>query len=201
LALNGYKVEGSTLEFYYNEIPGRIEYWSKYGDVSSFSYNYENVFDKKFSDRSLDYIIVGDTLHHLEPLSEILRLFKDALKPKGKVVAIDENGNNIFIRAIRYRQRGNKRIIEIYDERLKKKLLLGNENIRSYKTWQHEFERAGFVLKDKKYIRFFLSFVFNNKNPKATVEREQRLWRKYPFLREYFFFGLNFVAERREDQQ
>jgi tRNA/tmRNA/rRNA uracil-C5-methylase (TrmA/RlmC/RlmD family) len=39
LALNGYKVDGSTLEFYFKEIPSRIQYWSQFGDVSGFTYS------------------------------------------------------------------------------------------------------------------------------------------------------------------
>ena len=43
-----------------------------------------------------------------------------------------------------YKQRGSKRIIEIYDESLKKNILLGNENIRSLDTWQRAFQKEGF---------------------------------------------------------
>jgi SAM-dependent methyltransferase len=197
LALKGHKVEGSTLEYYFKEIPARIEYWSQFGDVSSFSYNYENAFEKKILPQSLDYIVVGDTLHHLEPLQDILKLFKEALKPDGKLIATDENGNNIFIRAYRYYQRGNKRIIDVYDENLKKNILIGNENVRSFKTWQREFEKAGFVLANKKYIRLFMPFFFGSKNPEKTVKTEQKLWKQVSFLREFFFFGLNFTAQKK----
>jgi len=33
LALNGIATNGSTLEFYYQEIPKRLEYWKKYGKI------------------------------------------------------------------------------------------------------------------------------------------------------------------------
>jgi SAM-dependent methyltransferase len=194
LALNGYKVDGSTLEFYYQQIPQRLEYWKQFGDVSTFTYSYENVFEKEIAPHSLSAIIVQDTLHHLEPFQEILKVFKQALKKDGKVIAVEENGSNIFIRANRYRQRGNNRIVEMYDERLQKNILIGNENIRSYRTWNKEFTKGGFRLKEKKYIRLFLPFFFKNQNFEKVINREQVIWKKNRFLREYFFFGLNFVA-------
>lgn len=195
LALNGHKVTGNTLEFYFKEIPKRLEYWSQFGDVSSFEATYENAYEKQLEPSSLDYIIVQDTLHHLEPFQEILPIFKNALKPDGKLIAIEENGNNVVIRANRYRTRGNNRIVEMYDERLKKNILIGNENIRSFETWQKEFNNGGFVLKDKNYMRLFLPFFFSDKNSQKLIEKEQRLWKKNSFLREYCFFGLNFIAE------
>jgi len=197
LAMNGYKVVGNTLEFYYKEIPARLKYWSQYGDISSFTPSYENAYEKKFDPRSIDYIIVQDTLHHLEPFQGILKIFKEVMKPNGKLIAIEENGNNIIIRANRYRTRRNNRIIEIFDERLNKKILFGNENIRSLATWQKEFNKAGFELKDKRYIRLFLPFFFTNTNARNIIETEQKLWQKSSFLREYFFFGLNFIAQLR----
>ncbi|QKG52451.1 SAM-dependent methyltransferase [Hymenobacter sp. BRD67] len=45
LALNGYKVHGTTLEFYFAQIPERLRYWAQFGDVSGFTYSYENLFD------------------------------------------------------------------------------------------------------------------------------------------------------------
>lgn len=195
LALNGYKVAGNTLEFYYKEIPARLEYWSRYGDVSSFTPSYENAYEKKFEPHSLDYIIVQDTLHHLEPFQGILKIFKEVMKQQGKLIGIEENGNNIIIRANRYRTRRNNRIIEIFDERLNKKILFGNENIRSFDTWQKEFNKAGFELKDKQYIRLFMPFFFNDTNAHNIIAGEQKLWKNNSFLREYFFFGLNFIAQ------
>lgn len=195
LALNGYRVTGNTLEFYYNEIPARLKYWSQFGDVSLFTPSYENAYEKKFDPHSVDYIIVQDTLHHLEPFQGILKIFKEVMKPAGKLIAIEENGNNIIIRANRYRTRRNNRIIEIFDERLNKKILFGNENIRSFKTWEMEFNKAGFKLSDRNYIRLFMPFFFNETNAQKLISREQKIWRSNSLLREYFFFGLNFVAE------
>src|SRR4051812_13710210 len=34
LALNGYKISGSTLEYYYKEIDNRRKFWSEFGDLS-----------------------------------------------------------------------------------------------------------------------------------------------------------------------
>lgn len=195
LALNGYTVTGNTLEFYYNQIPSRIKYWSQFGDISSFTYSYENSYEKKFEENSLDYILVQDTLHHLEPFQDILQIFKKALKLQGKLVAIEENGNNIIIRANRFRQRGNNRIVEMYDEKLGKNILIGNENIRSYKKWNTEFNKAGFQLADEQYIRFYMPYKFKNGNSAHLIDKEQALWKKNSFLREYFFFGLNFTSQ------
>ncbi len=199
LALNGYKVAGNTIEFYYKEIPARLEYWSQYGDVSSFTPSYENAYEKRFEPHSIDYIIVQDTLHHLEPFQGILKIFKEVMKPHGKLIGIEENGNNIIIRANRYRTRRSNRIIEIFDERLNKKILFGNENIRSFDTWQKEFNKAGFMLKNKQYIRLFMPFFFNDTNADNIIKTEQKLWPKNSFLREYFFFGLNFIAQLRQE--
>jgi hypothetical protein len=138
---------------------------------------------------------VQDTLHHLEPFQEILQKFKGALKPQGKLIAIEENGNNLLIRANRYRTRGNNRIIEVYDEKLGKTHLLGNENIRSFETWKKEFEQAGFSLSDKMYIRLFFPFFFNKNNSQKLISREQALWKSNSVLREYLFMGLNFIAQ------
>jgi SAM-dependent methyltransferase len=195
LALNGYNIEGNTLEFYFKEIPARLKYWSQFGDVSSFTPTYESSYEKKFNPHSIDYIIVQDTLHHLEPFQGILEIFKQVLKPQGTVIAIEENGNNVVIRTNRYRTRGNNRIIEIYDENLQKKILFGNENIRSYKTWEQEFNKAGFQLNNKMYIRLFLPFFFNDHNADKLIAKEQKIWRQNTFLREYLFFGLNFTAQ------
>lgn len=195
LALNGYTVVGNTLEFYYKEIPDRLKYWCRFGDISSFTPSYENAYEKHFEPHTIDYIIVQDTLHHLEPFQGILHIFKQVLKPNGKLIAIEENGNNVVIRANRYRTRRNNRIIEIFDEQLNKKILFGNENIRSFRTWQKEFTEAGFELNDKNYIRLYLPFFYNKTNASKLIEREQKLWKSNSFLREYMFYGLNFIAE------
>lgn len=199
LALNGFKIYGSTLEFYFKEIEKRIKYWSQFGDVSSFSYGYENLFDMKIEPNSYDVIIVQDTLHHLEPLTDAIEIFGKVLSPKGRIVVSEVNGNNLFERLKFYKQRGNKRIIEIYDEKLQKKILFGNENVRPLKVWKQEFAKHHFSINEDtlQYIRLFPPQLIKEHNYTETVKREQSLWRKNNLLKEYFFFGINFIAEKK----
>lgn len=199
LALNGYKVHGTTLEFYYKVIPDRIKYWSQFGDVSGFTFDYEDIFDPAASHQEYDYIIVQDTLHHLEPLPQALSILKKHLKKDGEMVIIEENGNNIIQSAKLYRQRGNKRVIDFYDERLKKTILLGNENIRSLNTWRKEFEAQGLEIPKESvhYVRAYPPFLFNKYGYHKAIEKEQALWKKNGFMREYFFFGVNFTARHQ----
>jgi 2-polyprenyl-3-methyl-5-hydroxy-6-metoxy-1,4-benzoquinol methylase len=196
LALNGYRVYGSTLEFYFKEIEKRLKYWSQFGDLSSFKYGYENLFDMKIKPGSYDIIIVQDTLHHLEPLADAIGIFNKVLSENGRIVVSEVNGNNIFERLKFYKQRGNKRIIEIYDEKLQKNILFGNENVRPMNVWEKEFSKQHFAI-DKsslQYIRLFPPQFIKNENFDRVLEREQSLWRKNNLLKEYFFFGVNFVA-------
>ena len=72
LALNGYRVEGITLEFYFKTIKKRMAYWSAFGDVSGFTYEYRNILDG-IHDDAYDVIIAQDTLHHLEPIDQALK--------------------------------------------------------------------------------------------------------------------------------
>jgi hypothetical protein len=134
----------------------------------------------------------------LEPLDEALNILNKVLKPKGKLLIIEENGNNIIQNAKLFLQRGNKRIIKIYDEKLKKHILLGNENIRSLSKWQKSFEKQYFsVDKDSvQYIRYYLPFQFPNDKAKVKMDKEQQLWKKNSFLKEYFFFGINFMVDK-----
>lgn len=197
LALNGYKVHGSTLEYYFNEIPQRLEYWKKIGDISGFTFDYENLYDSKPPQNFYSAVIVQDTLHHTEPIEEALKIIKGCLKSKGVVIAVEENGNN-WIQSLKlYKQRGNKRIIEYRDERLGKTILLGNENIRSYQHWKNLFLAEGFEMKEDSvhYVRFYPPFLFKGPSERM-VEKEQVLWRKSSFLKERFFFGLNFCAQK-----
>lgn len=196
LALNGFKIHGTTLEFYYKEIPERLKYWAQFGDVSGFTYDYEDIFEPAASHAQYDYIIVQDTLHHLEPLPEALTILKKHLNRDGEMVIIEENGNNIIQSAKLYRQRGNKRVIEFYDERLKKTILLGNENIRSLQTWTKEFQAQGLMISGDSvhYVRAFPPFLFNRLGYGKAVHKEQQLWKSSRFLREYFYFGVNFTA-------
>ena len=199
LAMNGIKTHGTTLEFYYDTVQKRKEYWSQYGDTSLFTCTYENLFDTPPPPASYDLIIVQDTLHHLEPINDALKIFRDCLTANGRVLSVEENGNNIIQRAKLYKYRGNKRIITIWDDKLKKDILIGNENIRSLGGWKHLFEKNGFTLLNDsvQYIRYFLPVHYRFSDPQALLEKEQLIQTKRGFRSEYFFFGLNFVAGKK----
>lgn len=196
LTLNGYKIHGTTLEYYYEHIPKRIKYWSKFGDMETFSYHYSNLFDSKLTDPVYDIIIAQDTLHHLEPINEALAILYKILKPKGKLIAIEENGKNLFQRFKNFLHRGNKKIIEIYDKKLNRKILLGNENIRSFKHWYKLFKNGNFLIDNCEYIRYFLPFKWSGSNYESLQKRENEIWIKNRILRDYFYFGVNFVAKK-----
>ena len=198
LAMNGIKTFGTTLEFYYDTIQKRADYWSKYGDTSLFTCTYENLFDNRPAPASFDWIIVQDTLHHLEPIDEALQIFNDSLKQHGKVLSIEENGNNLIQRLKLYKYRGNKRIITFYDEKLQKDILIGNENIRSLNSWDHLFTKNGFhLLPDSiRYIRYYLPVNYRFSGPEKLLEKERAIQQHKGIRREYFFFGLNFIAEK-----
>ncbi len=201
LALNGIASHGTTLEFYIRMIPERIRYWQQHGDVSRFTYTYENLFDQHPPLLSVDIIIIQDTLHHLEPLQEALRIFYRVLAPGGKLLIVEENGNNIIQNLKLYLRRGNKRIIEIWDETLKKNILLGNENIRGLETWRKELSKQHFRILDREtqYIRLYPPFSFRKDNTGRLLEKEQQLWKKSPMLKEYLFFGLSFLAQKETE--
>lgn len=197
LSLNGIPVYGNTLEFYYEHLPARLAYWQQFGDVSKFEYSYDNHFDLIFPPDTFDAVIVQDTLHHLEPIDKALQILHDALKPHGIVIAIEENGSNILQNTKLYLQRGNKRVITIQDEKLQKSILLGNENIRSAEHWKRLFEKNGFHFNDSSvnYIRYFLpSKAQKMDSTEALITQEQAIQSK--FLKNYFFFGINFTAHK-----
>jgi SAM-dependent methyltransferase len=198
LALNGIATHGTTLEFYYDTIQKRKEYWSKYGDTSLFTCTYENLFDNRPAPASYDWIIVQDTLHHLEPINDALQIFKDSLKPGGRVLSIEENGNNVIQRLKLYKYRGNKRIITIWDEKLQKDILIGNENIRSLANWSELFAKNGFEIKNDsvQYVRYYLPVSYRFSDPDTLLAKEQEIQTGPGMRREYFFFGLNFVAKK-----
>lgn len=198
LSINGISTHGTTLEHYIKELPGRLKYWAQYGDVSKFTYSYENIFDHQYHTEQFDLIIIQDTLHHLEPLDKALQILHKVLKKDGKLLIIEENGNNFIQNAKLFLQRGNKKIIEIYDEKLNKKILLGNENIRSLDTWDKAFHKEGFkICNDSvQYIRYYLPFMFSNDKAEQKVKKEQKLWKKNNFLKEFFFFGINFMVQK-----
>jgi len=196
LAMNGIKTYGTTLEFYYDTVQKRKEYWGNYGDASLFTCAYSNLFDNAPEPGSYDWIIVQDTLHHLEPIHKALEIFNTSLKRSGKILSIEENGNNLIQRAKLYKYRGNRRIIETWDEKLQKNILIGNENIRSLGTWKKILEKNGFTLCENSvhYIRYFLPFHYRFITSEKLIQKEHEIEKKSRLRREYFFFGINFVA-------
>jgi len=199
LAMNGIRTHGTTLEFYFESVARRYAYWNQFGDASLFTCSYENLFDNPPATGSYDVLIVQDTLHHLEPIGDALRIFHQALKPGGRIVAIEENGNNVIQNIKLYKYRGNKRIIKQWDEKLQKDILIGNENIRSFKTWNTLMEQHRFRIDPDsvQYVRYYLPFRYHNADPEQLLRREIEMQRRKSFRREYFFFGLNFVAARQ----
>lgn len=196
LALNGKKVTGTTLEFYYDKISERFDYWSKYASLDTLKINYENIFDKKVVPGAYEAILVQDTLHHLEPIDEAIEIIGESLTKNGRVVVSEENGNNIIQNAKLYKQRGRKRIKEIYDEKLNKTILLGDENIRSMKKWKQLFAKQGMQIDDKatEYIRFYPPNFFNEENYYETIIKEQKIAAGNKLLKERMFFGLNYTV-------
>lgn len=198
LAMNGIQSSGSTLEFYYDSIKKRKEYWSQFGEVGLFNVNYENIFESHPAHESVDYILVGDTLHHLEPINDAIQIFHKTLKTEGKIVVIEENGSNILQRVILYLRRGNNRIIEIEDQKLGKKILVGNENIRNISEWEKIFNADGFsILSDKvEYVRLFTPAFYNLFGAEKIKSLDSQLWRSNTLLRKYFYFGTSFIVRK-----
>ncbi len=198
LALNGYQVYGTTVEFYFDQINKRKNFWSKYGDISSFTIEYKNLFDEHPPKNSYDVIITQDVLHHLEPFNKAVKIMYNVLKKDGKIIVCEENGKNILNNTRLFLKRGNKKIKTIYDENLKKEILIGDENIRSINKWNNIFSENGFTINNNKteYIRFYFPNKFKKLPLKKIIEKEQTLWRKNKFLRNYFFHGVNFIVTK-----
>lgn len=197
-ALNGHTVHGSTLEFYYEEIESRLQYWKNHGDLSKLTVAYENIFDMDVPANTYDYVVVQDTLHHLEPFHEAACLIHRSLKPSGVLLVSEENGNNIINNLKNFRRRGFNRVVKLYDERLQKHILIGNENTRSMAQWQRVLEKAGLHVQPGsiEYIRYYMPFKYNGSNTEAILAAERELALQPSFRREYFFFGLNFTATK-----
>ena len=200
LALNGHDVSGTTLEYYYEGISKRRKYWEQFGDLSSLRFEYKNIFSEEHPAETYDFIVAQDTLHHLEPFSEAVKIFHKVLKPGGKIVVSEENGSNLITQLRHIKERGFKRIVEVYDEKLDERFLLGNENTRSLKKWREEFSIMPFEFEEDsiEYIRYFFPGKFKNTAPEKVIEEEQRIWRKSATKREYLFFGMNFVIDKKD---
>jgi len=197
LALNGYRVEGITLEFYFKTIKKRLAYWSAFGDVSGFTYEYRNILDGIHED-TYDVIIAQDTLHHLEPITQALKKIHQALKSDGILIAVEENGSNIVQNLKLIKQRGFKKVKTIYDEVLEKDILIGDENIRSLSAWDALLFKNNMSLNHDSlnYIRFFYPIAYKDKPIEEVFRIEQRIQNKSSMLKKWFFFGLNFVAQK-----
>ena len=198
LAMNGIASHGTTLEFYNEHISKRYAYWNQFGNANLFTCSYENLFDQPPAAGQYDYIIIQDTLHHLEPINDALKIFRNSLKESGRLVIVEENGNNIIQRIKLYKRRGNKRIITIWDDKLQKEILLGNENIRSLEHWSMLLAHNGFRIPPKsvQYVRYYLPYRYKSGNPETILQKERQLQQQHSWKREYLFFGLNFTAEK-----
>lgn len=196
LAYFGYPSVGTTLEYYFDEISHRLDYWKDYLDTSLLTFKYENILKAEYPDNEFDYIIAQDTLHHIEPINDAMAIFYRILKPGGKFIVSEENDKNIITSVKRFKMRGFNRVIEIYDEKLKEKFLLGNENTRSLKKWQQIFAGNHLPVDNNslEYIRILPPSAFKNKSMTEVIARENEIWRYNKILRDYFFFGINFCA-------
>lgn len=177
-----------------------MNYWRKYGNADLFTTSYEDIYDSHPADASVDVIILQDTLHHLEPLQNALSIFNRVLKPNGKIILIEENGDNITQNIKLFLKRGNRRVIEYWDEKLGKKVMMGNENIRGMNSWTSEFEKQNFRIIPEKttYVRLFPPFMFNGEKYDRLIERERTIWKNNALLKKYFYFGINMVIEKQK---
>jgi len=195
LSMNDIPVLGTTLEFYFDQIDNRKKYWSSYGNIENVVFEYQNIFESTFKGNSFDYIILQDTLHHIEPVAEAIQIFFKLLKKDGKLILVEENGACFARQAILFAKRRNKRIIEYFDPKLQKTILLGNENIRTEKEWIRLFENEGFtnMANETGYVRFYYPFAYKSKKMEKIIEKEQKIAQKNAWLRSRFFFGINMV--------
>jgi hypothetical protein len=46
------------------------------------------------------------------------------------------------------------------------------------------------------YVRYYLPFVYRFSDPKKLLEKELKIQSSGGMRREYFFFGLNFIAQK-----
>lgn len=197
LGMLGHQVTGTTLEYYFDQTSDRFKYWQKYFDTSQIDIKYENLFSTDYQEKIYDYIIVQDTLHHLEPINDALVILRRLLKDDGKIIISEENGNNIFCNLRHFKERGFKRIIEVYDEKLKTSYLMGNENTRSLKKWSELLEKNGLKILNNNYIRLFFPLYYKNKTLEEVIQKEKEISKHSKILNELFYFGLNFTASKK----
>lgn len=198
LAINGYKVCGSTLEYYFEQINNRLKYWSAFGNMSNIELRYENLFDNPLLPNNYDVVITMDVLHHLEPINKALTIINKSLKSNGILIACEENGNNLIHSTRLFIKRGNNRIIEFYDKKLDKNIKMGNENIRSLTKWKNVLQNAELKINSSSvnYIRYYMPTKYNHFSISEIIKKEQNIWKSNSLLKEYFFHGLNFIASK-----
>lgn len=199
LTMLGHKVTGITLEYYFEQIENRLKFWNEHFDASNIEIKYENIFKSDYKDEEFDYIIAQDTLHHIEPIDEAMQIFQKILNSSGKILVSEENGNNLICNLKHFKERGFKRVIEIYDEKLGEKMLFGNENTRGMAQWEKIFDRNGFFIEkgNTEYIRLFPPSHFRKYGREKVIKKEQKLYKKSGLLKKYFFFGINFTARKK----
>ncbi|MFO0970289.1 MAG: class I SAM-dependent methyltransferase [Gemmataceae bacterium] len=198
LSLNGVSCRGSTLDYFIGHIPPRLAYWARHGDVSRFRFRHENLFDLPIEPAATDIVLAADTLHHLEPIDEALDRIARALRPGGKLLVFEENGNNLLQCLMLYRLRGNQRVVDRWDDGLQKFVRFGHENIRPLWRWERLLARHGLII-DKasvEYIRMFLP-PFYLLFSADRLRRWENVLRRLALFRELLFFGVNFAARRR----
>lgn len=202
LALNGFSVLGNTLEFYYDQIKNRLDYWGRFGNLDKLKLEYANLFDMKAPDDFFDIIIAQDTLHHLEPIGDALKIFSKSLKKDGKLIVTEENGFSFFIRIKNFSKRGFKKVSEYHDPLLNKTIPFGNENARSFREWQKLFAEQGLEVRENstEYIRLYPHFFYTPSNYGLMRGREEKISRKLPLIHEFLFFGINFTAIHKSNQ-
>lgn len=198
LALNGHKVYANTLEFYYDYIPARIKYWEKFGNLDNLVFEYKDILEVDLANK-FDYVFAKDTLHHLEPIEEGLQAISKSLKPGGKLIGVEENGSSIPVKFRNYLLRRNRKIIEVFDERLGRKYLVGNENARCVDLWIALMNTYGLIinLKSIEYTRIFTPLFYNFLKMETINKLEKEIWRRNEFLSNNFYFGLNFIAIKK----
>lgn len=198
-ALNGFKVYGTTIEYYFDEIQNRLKYWGQFGDLSGLQFEYKNIFSQQLPKETYKYVIVQDVLHHIEPIDEGLEKIAHTLEQDGAMVVCEENGKNLVNGFKLLLRRGNKRIIEITDEKTGEKTLLGNENTRSLKKWKKLIGKHHMIVDNNsvEYVRLFPPLYFKELKYDYVIEKENELWKKHKLLRDYFYFGINFMAYKQ----
>ncbi|MFV0599877.1 MAG: methyltransferase domain-containing protein [Bacteroidales bacterium] len=144
------------------------------------NYRIENPNNKdvrEYKSRTTDYIILQDTLHHLEPLKNSLELFYRILKPKGKIILVEENGNCLPQVFKLYLQRGNKRVIDYYDEVLGKSLQMG------MKIYVHKRLGKNFLKNQALLLRMRIQNIYDySLRSSTTLQTLPNLFKENPEL-------------------